>query len=226
MRRSLSLLLCGLILAASGPSGAGPARRPSSTAQPAKALAIPIYPKGQVVTEINLSEQDLLPMLKEMLQSAPKLPIQAGGGKTLEVDFSELSLALQGLKRIRVLTCRIPGAPQPAHVARFYADSLRTQGWSQIAWVATKPEEVFALHSLGQKGGLFFLTSRVTRAKNGSRWTEVTAGRTEGMIDMVRLMRWIGRFMTEEQAAPKPPPPTPAEPAKPSDTTESPARPD
>ncbi|MCC6441994.1 MAG: hypothetical protein IT210_00915 [Armatimonadetes bacterium] len=203
-RRSLRAALWALCLAAGMQGicfGATVRRKAALTPQKDAPLAIAVYPKGQVVMEINLSEKDLLPMLQHML-STTKFPVPADTLKTGEIDLTELGAALQGLKRVRVQIYRLSRTVPSDQVARFYNEKMKAQGWSQVFWHAANPNDVFAFFSLGRDKGIFFMNSRLLKPKQGAGWVDVTVGRTEGMIDMVRLVNWASRMMAASQQAP------------------------
>lgn len=187
MRRTLLSTI--LLLAVSLSASAQPAR------QAAPPVQAPVYamPAGaKVVTEINLSEADILGMVKRAIPAFAERA-KASGGETAQfvsmLNLDELYDAIEGVKAVRVVQFTLDGRAEPAAVlAHFHAQVPESLGWTRI-YYSTKvcPEGLFAVYSMGGRGFLCVMVN----PKTGTH----TVASVEGALDLEKLAGWVGNVV-------------------------------
>jgi len=182
-------------------------------------------PGGTLVTEVNLSENDILGMIKQAIPAFAQSAAGAPGdlGKFLKnVDLNAFADAISGVKFIRVMQFKLDPKTAPAAVATSYEKEFtQAEGWSRVLYdTSMAPNSVVAVYTRG--GEDFFGVGIDTKAKRA------VAFRTIGFVDIPKLAAWMGRtarFVTEQEAkqkpAPKPAATTPKKPTKKPSTTKT-----
>jgi len=180
------------LIVAGGLGVAGPTAAP---AQPPASLEIPLPENAEVQMEIQVSEDDFLPMIKQVL---PQF-----AGLFLLVAPEELQEALQGLRQVRVLEVEVPVGPKAEDLVTFYEERFTGQQWRRVFWQRRKPGRVLLL--LAQEGleGTFFVSAR-----QGAEKTRLTLVRTLGMANLPQIAALILKKMFSEEEKPQEPPAT------------------
>ena len=115
-----------------------------------KIATIPVYPKGSVAMEINLSDKDILPAINQLLtgvmditltpedkandcvSSGNQVAAAAGSGPSglSKAQLKEFKNAISGLKQVSAIYYSIPSSVKPAQVSDFYVMKLGlTKAW-------------------------------------------------------------------------------------------------
>jgi len=207
MRLRLFVLFSVMVLVLT--CGAVSAAKNDATQVEQKPLEVAVYPGGAIEREINLTDETLLESIKTGLTaftvSAPKEADGDFSAFMSALDLGTLSSAISGVKRIRIIQYRLASAKVPNEISKFYDKELAKGGWTRVIWDASSPDKVSALYSLPAGVGLFAVQAQLVRPKAGSAKTSVWTGRTEGMVDVPKLMGWLGKvFTTLEKATHKP----------------------
>jgi len=192
-----------LVLAASSAS--------AQVEAPPGAPEIPSYPNAELVTEVNISDQDLLSYLQMgMLAfgSSAKGAVGEIGGIVKALDLETLANAISGLKYVRMLQFKPAELVKPADVLSFYAENIG-QGWNRILWDISQPGRAFMV--LAQPGmnevlGVAVMAEKAAKpeGKESGEAAEVpkldqriVVARTLGMFDIQKLASWAGKAIVK-----------------------------
>ena len=160
-------------------------------AEEKSAMDLPVYPGGEATMEINMGNQDILPMLKAML------PMLSGklGKMGAKINPEDLAAALKDVKQIELLQVDV-AKPEVTEndVAGFYAKNLPAGNWTRIFWQSLQKSGTVAIYSQSGGDGLygFRVQSTVVDSKPVRR---VLALKTQGKIDYVKLLEMAGKLM-------------------------------
>lgn len=205
----------------------------TNTAPASTALSIPVYSGGKIMAEISLSNEDLLPTLKDIIKSmgqkssGPIPPVL----KHLEsLDFNTLHEALAGISAFKGVIYELPAAESLEAVEEFYLSHAKSAGWNRIIFL--KPDDKISVNvfTKGQEGMLGVIVGKRQKApqvalEKQQPQTEpqssltVVAGGIQGMPNFQKLVEWgKAAFIKLYGAGALPPglaPPKPAVPDQP-----------
>lgn len=200
MRLQLALLTLILILA--GPVFTLPTDGCSTT--------LPIYPGAKVFLEINLSQEDLLPAVKQLLVVIPSAlrginssHTESGAGQTqpqkppstelgidlctLANDIDDIKDAMKDLDRVSVVVYQLPSTTAIEKLPDFYMQKLGlTKGWTSIVRIQDS-NQVFRMYSKPGMEGIFVLSVR---------YPTVVAMQTHGKLDVAKLGKILVNTVT------------------------------
>ncbi len=170
-----------------------------------------MYPGGKVELELNLTEKDFLPLVREAIMEIPScLPtILAGEMPTdtakpqqegVETEVSgvswlglvgvaakELQEALAGLEQISVIRYRLPEQAPSEQIADFYLGKLGlTKGWMSTLRLEPGRGVMVRLYVKPDLESMFGLMVEPSG---------VAAVRTEGKVDLTAIGKWAARFI-------------------------------
>lgn len=210
--------------------------------------SLPVYPGGKFQFEMNLTDKDFLPAIKQFIPMLPGIvgaavpefaPSAAQGDKAeqlakLRADLMGekishgLSAAVAGLTRISVTGYSVPKGVGSDKIAEFYMLKFGlSKGWQQTLRVEDARGSC-RLYTKPDLEGMFGF---------GMQNTQVAVFRTEGRIDVEQIAKLVGDLipmalsMRSGPPAPETPPaveelPVPAPSPAPGDAeSESPANP-
>lgn len=185
-----ALAICALLLTVS-----------ACWAQDRPAMDIPIYAGGEASMEVNLSNEDILPMIKAML---PLAGASLGALKDA-ISPEDLAAVFKDVRRIQFLQIDVakPGVADK-DVADFYAKNLPVGSWNRVFWQANAASGSMAVYA--QPQGEMIYAFRVRSIKQEDKAIKrVEVVKTEGQLDYVKLISLAGQFLSRP-AAPAPPP--------------------
>lgn len=149
-------------------------------------------PGTTLITEISLSDSDILGMIK---QAIPAFAQSAAGAKgemgvfLQNIDLNTLSEAIQGLKFIRFTQFEMTPQTTAPEVLAFFEEHASEQsdpGWSRILFDSSMAQkgtvEVFT------RGGQDFYGFAVNPAQK-----RAFAFRTVGFVDIPKFASWVGK---------------------------------
>ena len=146
-------------------------------------MDIPIYTGGEATMEINLTDEDLLPVLQAMLP----MMTQKMGPAGEKINFDEIAAALKDLKRLQVLQIDISKTATENDIAGFYAKNLPSGEWIRIFW--QKLPKVGTVAFFVQGGGEKLYGFRVQQVMVDEKPIKrVQVVKTEGKIDFTKLL--------------------------------------
>ena len=208
MRSRMTLACMGFVLAVS----VLPALAANEPAAP-----LPVYPGGKLTLELNLTERDLLPMVRNLIVMLPGLlgatsgekertasgDQKPGGAAATAVKdalgegsvVAKLQKVMAGLRQVSVLCYEVPPAAEANRIADFYMEKLGlTKGW-QSAVRLEQPRSSFRLYTRPDLEGMFGLLVKDSR---------VTAFRTVGKVDLTDLGELVACFAAARESELKP----------------------
>lgn len=152
---------------------------------------IPVYPGGETSLEINLANDEFLPMIQAML------PMLSGklGEIAEKVKPEEIAEVLKNLKRIEVIQVDVAEKDcTDTDIANFYARNVPAGKWNRLLWQSSDKLGAVALYSLEGFDGFYgFRVSQ--KMEDGKPVYQATVARTEGTIDFVKLLALAGKVM-------------------------------
>ena len=193
----LGLVACVILVAASVLPAIGAATSGGS---------LPMYPGAKFQFEMNLTEKDFLPAIKQFLPTVPRIvgtavpelgPSAAQGDKPeqmakLRADLmgetiaKELTAALAGLTKVSVTGYNVPKGIGSDKIADFYMLKLGlSKGWLQTLR-AEDPRGSFRLYVKPELEGMFGF---------GVQNTQVVVFCTEGRIDFEKIGKLAGELI-------------------------------
>jgi len=186
--RKIEVLMAVILAAAVLPGFAAPA---VGNAKPTplsirNTPPIPIYPKAALVGELNLSDQDILGIVKGVLRSISEAAVMPVKGKAIPPGaIKALSEVISGLKHVRVMVTRLQNtkADWATKVVDFYDRALSKGPWNRIFLDMSRPNSALAVYSLPRGDGLLMV-----KGKRKGAGAEITAARTVGRVDFVKLI--------------------------------------
>lgn len=177
----------------------------------------PVIPAMQgttLITEVNMSDRDILGMVKQGLTGFAQGAEGAKGdvGEALKaMDLNQFVEAIDGVKAVRVMQFKLVPGTKAAQVLGFYEQQFApTDGWTRILYdTSMVPKTVIAAYT---RGGQEFMIIGVTPTKN-----RLYIARTVGTVDVPKLANWAGKvakYGAEEEAKHAPHKPVKKTPAK------------
>lgn len=198
---------------------------------------LPSYEGARLVTEVNLTDQDLLGFIKNAL-SAASSGMMAGGkqapaspwGRIL--DLKNMAAIIAGVKAVQMRQFHLDAKPEPPRVLEFYGRSAGGD-WNKMLYDVSQPGTGFLLLSKpGMSQTIFVavmpgrLTPQKLAKEVGAETTapppEAETGaslvtvQVDGMLDAQKLGSWLGSVVSAMTSKPWPQPakqPTAKQPA-------------
>ncbi|GEM_PF-2357447 len=168
---------------------------------------IPVYPGSQAEFELNLSNQDFLPVIRQVIGLAPKvlggfipMPQHApDGGQsgqamprtesivTMSEEIAkELQAALADVNQISVVAYRQPKDVTADKIAEFYVDKMSlTNGWTRVLAVNTQQGISAGVYARPGLTGIFAY---------GTGNGYVGAVKVDGKIDLMRIGEFVAKY--------------------------------
>lgn len=165
-----------------------------TTPAPYKPVELPVPPGAKVTMELNLTENDLLGMVKSLLSSAkievPATPSSTGDPKKElkpeeKVQTLDIGKILSGLRGVRVVMYTAPkveGSSMLDHYVSFYEKPFTQKGGRRMFWLSEGNERILVMW-FDKPTSVFFAL-----VQEEAEGVEVIAARTDGMIDVQALM--------------------------------------
>lgn len=159
---------------------------------------LPIYPGAQVFLEINLSEEDLLPAVKQLLVFLPSAlrvinsnHVESGTHEAqppkspsaeqdidLNVLANDIKDMVKDLDRVSVVIYQLSSTAPMEELPDFYMQKLGlTKGWTSIIRIQDS-NQIFRMYSKPGMEGIFVLSVR---------HPTVIAMQTHGKLDVAKL---------------------------------------
>ena len=153
---------------------------------------IPMPQDTALLTEINLSENDLLGMAKEALAAFAASSKGAKGevGQMIAAaDLDTLLAAIKDLKAVRAVQFQLPENYTADDLLGFYQSELTTeQGWSRIIYdKSMMPKGAAAVYT---RSGEEYFTVGIEPTKQ-----RAYAIHAVGSVDIVKMGSWLGGVM-------------------------------
>lgn len=147
-------------------------------------------PGATLVTEINISDQDVLGMIKQAIPAFAQASAGAKGswGDTLKnIDLNTLAEAIEDVRGVRATQFKLGAGAAPDKILTFYQGQLDpADGWSRILYDTSMVKNgVVAVYS---RGGQDFFAVSVDAGKQTA-----FVVRTVGFVNVPKLAAWAGK---------------------------------
>jgi len=172
---AFALLLCTSVMAADKP-----------------ALDIPIYPGGESTMEVDLSNQDLIPMIKAML------PMMTGkmGSLAEKINPDDLTAAIKDVKRVEVMQVEVTKNATEADVSDYYAKHIPVGQWSRIFWQRQSSMGTIAIFMQGTGDAMYGYQVQ-SAVVDGKPVKKILVAKTEGKVDYAKLLAIASKFIVQ-----------------------------
>ena len=153
-------------------------------------LDIAIYPGAETAMELNLTSEDILPMLQAML---PMMGAKLGP-LAEKVQPDDIAALLKDLKRVEFVQLNIPRASvSEQEVVHYYAKNLPAGKWSRVFYRSQPAGSTAALYARnGMQAVYGFRVSIVNLDGKPAKRVEVL--KTEGSIDLVKILTFAAKL--------------------------------
>ncbi|MEN6371036.1 MAG: hypothetical protein ABFD64_03400 [Armatimonadota bacterium] len=150
---------------------------------------IPAPAGATLITEINLSDSDILGMIKQALPAFAQAFTSTPGevnNFVKQLDIDSFSAAIEGIHQVRILQFDIPKTANTAKMFDFYQEKFSADnGWSRIVYdISMAPAKAGAVYT---HGGQEYLAVGVDAKAN-----RLFVARTVGFVDVPKLAAWFG----------------------------------
>jgi len=155
-------------------------------------LDIPIYAGGEVTMEVNLTNEDILPMVNAML---PLLSRKFG--EIVEtVSAEDIAGVFKDIKSIQFLQFDLTKSGiADRDIADFYAKSIPQGSWNRIFWQSDALKGTIAVYC--RSGGEMLYGFRIRSIKESQKTIKrVEVLKTEGKLDYARLISLAAKYAT------------------------------
>lgn len=151
-------------------------------------MDLPIYPGGSMVTEVNVTGEELVNLIQALL---PTLG-EKFGPIAQSVNPDELIEVIKDVKRIQYMELNISKTSiTNEQVANFYSKKLPSGQWSRVLWSADE-WNVLALYAQNNMEQLYGFRSSDDQ-EDGKKIRKVQVVKIEGKIDYVKAMKLAGK---------------------------------
>ncbi len=154
------------------------------------AMDLPIYPGAETGMEVNMSNEDILPMAKAML------PMLSGkfGSLLDKIDVQDLADAMKDVKQIEFVQLDV-NDPKVTEkdIQGFYAKNVPTGEWSRVLWQNAAKKGTFALYAQKDVEGIYGFRTR-SLVVDGKSVKRIEVAKVSGKIDYVKLLQMAGKL--------------------------------
>ncbi len=154
--------------------------------EPVHAPQIELPQGARVITEISLSENDILGMIKRAVKAFSDRAIATGGQAgefVAKLNLDELSVAVEGVKAVRLQEFVFDQPAAPGSVIQYFNSQL--QGWTRLFYSSQPNQPVtVAIYTLAAQQ-----FACVTEDTKRARYSITTVA---GFVDLEKLADWLG----------------------------------
>ncbi len=154
---------------------------------------IPVYKGSEVVMEVNLSNEDILPMLKVALPMAGNILNQKG------ITEEDITAVFKDVEKIEFVQIQITKPESTiADISKFYSNVIPSADWNRVFWQNNTQTGMIALFA--KKGGDAIYGFRIQKESVGGRPVKtVSIGKMSGKIDYVKLITIAAKFIKDSK---------------------------
>ena len=158
------------------------------------AMDIAVYPKSETLLEVNMTADELFPMIDAMY---PMIAARLGS-KAENVTAQDVVAALDGLKRIELLQMRIDAKDATEQqITDLYTKKLPKGNWSRVMWQCSDSRGTVGVYATQGFENLygFKITKKVVDDKPVR---EVIVAKIEGKVDVAKLAALAGKIFGQK----------------------------
>jgi hypothetical protein len=153
-------------------------------------MDLPIYPGSETAMEINMSNEDILPMAKAML------PLLSGklGPMLDKIDVQDLADVMKDVRQIQFVQLDISDEKvTEKDITAYYAKNIPSGEWSRVLWQNAAKKGTFALYTQKDVEGIYGFRAR-SMVLDGKNVKRVEVAKICGKIDYVKLLQMAGKM--------------------------------
>lgn len=154
-------------------------------------MDLPVYTGGETSMEINMSNEDILPMVQALMPLAAR----KFGDKLDKINSEDLTAIFKNVKRIEVLQLDVD-KPKVAEsdITKFYSQKLPKGNWTRVFWQSAKPIGTIAVYTQGTGDAIYAF--KVSSVKVDDKTVKrVIVAKMEGKIDIAQLVTLAAKVM-------------------------------
>lgn len=155
-------------------------------ADPAGAPLFELPQKARVITEVNLSESDVLGIIKRAVKAFSDRAMASGGQAgefVAKLNLDELFVAIEGVKAVRMREFVFDQPAAPGSVIQYFSNEL--QGWTRLFYSSQPSQPItVAVYTLAAQQ-----FACVTEDTKRARYSITTV---TGFVDLEKLADWLG----------------------------------
>jgi hypothetical protein len=147
-------------------------------------MDLPVYPGAETALEVNMSNEDILPMAKAML------PMLSGklGPMLDKINIDELADVLKDVKQIEMIQLDVNDTKvTEKDVVEFYTKNIPSGQWNRVLWQAGHNLGTIGLYAQTGVEGLYGFRAR-SIAVDGKQVKRVEVVKIMGKIDYTKLI--------------------------------------
>jgi hypothetical protein len=147
-------------------------------------MDLPVYPGSETAMEVNISNEDILPMAKAML------PMLSGrlGSVLDKIDMNDLADVIKDVRQIQFVQFDVSDQKVTENdVIAFYTKNIPSGEWSRVFWQNVPNMGTIALYTQKDIEGLYGFRARATTV-DGKSVKRVEVAKVTGKIDYVKLL--------------------------------------
>ncbi len=194
---AVSVAIAMLLIGPAAWAQDGAQDKPFDGAQDKPAMDIPLFSGAEATMEVNLSNEDILPMVKAM---APLLG-KKFAAITDSISPEEIAEIFKDVRRIQILQLDVakPGTME-REIADFYARNLPKGDWNRVFWQSGALPGTLAVYA--QPGGEAIYAFRVRSVKQDEKSIKkAEVLKAEGKLDYVKLVTLAAKVAAAQASA-------------------------
>jgi|YNPBryBLVA2012_1023415.scaffolds.fasta_scaffold42521_1 hypothetical protein len=161
-------------------------------AQDKPPVDIPLYPGGETILEINLTNEELLPTIKA------SLPFLAGRSPMIDkIDPEAVAEVLKDIKRAQLVQLEVSKKTALQSLTNYYARNVPKGKWSRVFWQSLPDGGAMAIYTREDAEGIYGFRTR-SAVSAGKAVTRVEVAKIDGKIDFAKLLE-IGLKLSGSQ---------------------------
>lgn len=153
-------------------------------------MDLPVYPGSETAMEVNMSNEDILPMAKAML------PMLSGKLSSIfdKIDMSDVADIIKDVKQIEFIQLDVTDQKATENdVIGFYTKNIPNGEWTRVFWQNTPNMGTVAVYTQKDIEGIYGFRAR-TMAVDGKSVKRVEVAKITGKIDYVKLLLMAGKM--------------------------------
>jgi hypothetical protein len=173
-------------------------------------LDLPAYPDSRLEAEMNVSDQDILPLFKDLFMSVLELGQEGMKSLARSPEAAKMMGPMGGLQGVfqdanivDALKCLVEPVEQvkfqlhkletaqakeaAKDIGAFYAEEFAKRGWTRVFFINEDPGELVMAYALRDRGGLAFLV-----VDSNDSAAEIINFGMKGLPDLAKMFRTLG----------------------------------
>ncbi|MEN6356695.1 MAG: hypothetical protein ABFD83_06370 [Armatimonadota bacterium] len=153
-------------------------------------MDLPIYPGSETAMEVNMSNEDILPMAKAML------PMLSGKFSSVldKIDMNDVADIIKDVKQIEFVQLDIADSKvTQKDIIGFYTKNIPGGEWTRVFWQNAPNTGTVAVYTQKDIEGIYGFRTRTVMVDDKSV-KRVEVAKVTGKIDYVKLLLMAGKM--------------------------------